>query len=90
MKTVYNGYDEHFFNGKQLKEFLDKCFLQAKHKKTCVLNITIVGYLNFIGIEDDKTYRIFENGASCRLSDGQTDEEISFFGFIPEGCFNQY
>lgn len=90
MKEIYNGYDEHFFNGKQLKVFFDKCFLQAKHKKTCLLNMTIVEYLNFIGIEDDKSYRIFENGAYRHLSEGQTDEEISFFGFIPEGCFNQF
>ena len=41
MKPVYNGYDEQFLNGKQLKEFFEDCFLQTKHKQTCVLNMTI-------------------------------------------------
>ena len=90
MKPVYNGYDEQFLNGKQLKEFFEDCFLQTKHKQTCVLNMTIDEYLTFFNIEDDKLYRIFENGTYCRLSDGETDKEISFFGFIPKCLFNQF
>ena len=76
MEPVYNGYDEQFLNGKQLKEFFEDCFLQTKHKQTCVLNMTIDEYLTFFNIEDDKLYRIFENGTYCRLSDGETDKEI--------------
>lgn len=90
MKPVYNGYDEQFLNGKQLKEFFEDCFLQTKHKQTCVLNMTIDEYLTFFNIEDDKLYRIFENGTYCRLSDGETDKEISFFAFIPKCLFNQF
>ena len=90
MKPVYNGYDEQFLNGKQLKEFFEDCFLQTKHKQTCVLNMTIDEYLTFFNIEDDKLYRIFVNGAYCRLSDGETDKEISFFAFIPKRLFNQF
>ena len=90
MKAVYNGYDEHYFNGKELKKFFDNCFLMTKHKKTCVLNMSIVEYLNFMNIEDNKLYRVFDSGAYCRLSDGETDDEIAFFGYIPKDCFNQY
>ena len=88
MKPVYNGYDEQFLNGKQLKKFFKDCFLQTKHKQTCVLNMTIDEYLTFFNIEDDKFYRIFENGTYCRLSDGETDKEISFFCFIPKCLLN--
>lgn len=90
MKSVYNGYEEYFLTGRELKAFFDKCFLMTKHKKTCVLNMTISEYLEFMGIENDKIYRIFDSGAYCRLSDGETDDEIAFFGYIPKGCFNQY
>lgn len=90
MKSVYNGYKEHFLTGRELKEFFDKCFLMTKHKKTCVLNMTINEYLEFMEIENDKIYRVFENGYYCRLANGETDNEISFFGFAPEGTFDQY
>lgn len=90
MKLVYNGYEEHFFNGKELKNFFDKCFLMTKYKKTCVLNMTIIEYLEFIKVDDAEIYRIFENGHCCRLANGKTDKEIAFFEYIPKNCFIQY
>ena len=90
MKSVYNGYEEYFLTGRELKELFDIYFLMTKHKKTCVLDMTISEYLKFMGIENDKIYRIFENGYYCRLADDETDNEISFFGFVPEGAFDQY
>ena len=54
MKPVCNGYHEQFLNGKQLKECFEDCFVLAKHKQTCVLNMTIDEYLTCFNIEDDK------------------------------------
>ena len=90
MEPVYNGYDEQFLNGKQLKEFFEDCFLQTTHKQTCVLNMTIDEYLTFFNIEDDKLYRIFENGTYCRLFDGENYKEISLFVFILKCVFNTF
>ena len=72
-----------------VKNFLT-IFLMTKHKKTCVLNSFIVEYLNFMFKYNNKLYRIFDSEAYCRLSNGETDDEIAFFGYIPKGCFEQY
>ena len=72
-----------------VKNFLT-IFLMTKHKKTCVLNSSIVEYLNFMFKYNNKLYRIFDSEAYCRLSNGETDDEIAFFGYIPKGCFEQY
>ena len=57
MKSVYNRYEEYFLTVRELKGFFDKCFLMTKHKKTCVLNMTINEYLELWKL---KTIRYIE------------------------------
>jgi hypothetical protein len=80
-KPVYNGYEERYLTGAELKNlFSEKYFATGKHHSV-ILGISIPEYLYFLGISDKTTYRIFINKFFCRIMNGNTDKLISFFGY---------
>ena len=79
MVEVYNGYSEKFLTGKELKDmYFDSFFCASRHHET-VYDITISEYLDFLKIDNNKTYRIFYNDNFCKIWIPDTDTSIDFF-----------
>jgi hypothetical protein len=80
-KAVYNGYEERYLTGLELKELFVGQYLATGRHHSVVLGISISEYLYFLNIDDTISYRVFINEYFCRLMDGTTDRLISFFGY---------
>lgn len=81
MKPVYNGYEEAFLTGKELKEKYSNAFYCSGRHHSVVYNLTIIEHLESIKIKDDTEYRIFYNDCFCRVMNGKTDGLVDFFAF---------
>ena len=68
-KPVYNGYEERYIKGKELKNHFINCYYATGKHHSVILGITIPDYLDLLNVNEDTEYRIFIN----RL--------ISFFGY---------
>lgn len=79
-KPVYNGYDEQYLTGAELKQLLKGHYYTTGRHHSVVLGISISDYLELIGIIDSREYRIFINDCFCRVMHGDTDRLICFFG----------
>ena len=79
-KPVYNGYEERYVTGEELSKLFEGRYLTTGHHHSVVLGLPISDYLWFLGVDRQKTYRIFINQFFCRLMDGDTDGLIAFFG----------
>lgn len=79
-KPCYNGYEEKFLTGKELKEMYTDCYYATGRHHSTVVSLPIAELLMCCGIVDDKQYRIFHNEAFCRVMRYETDGEIVFFG----------
>lgn len=82
-KPVYNGYEERYVTGEELSKLFEGRYLTTGRHHSAVLGLPIPDYLWFLGIDEQKTYRIFINQSFCRLMRGDTDGLISFFGHTP-------
>ena len=80
--TVYNGYTEYYFTGKELKDFFRGEYYSTKRHHTVVLNLKIEDYLYYIGIDDEKTYRIFANEHFCKIIDETISPSFDFFSHV--------
>ena len=79
-KTVYNGYEERYATGEELSKLFKGQYLTTGKHHLGVLGLSIPDYLWLLGVDEQKTYRIFINQFFCRLMKGDTDGLISFFG----------
>ena len=80
-KPVYNGYEERYIKGKELKNHFINCYYATGKHHSVILGITIPDYLDLLNVDEDTEYRIFINKYFCRVMDGKTDRLISFFGY---------
>ncbi len=80
-KPVYNGYNEKYIIGSQLKATFENKYYATGRHHSVILGITIPEYLRLINIDNAQTYRIFINDYFCRIMDGETDKLIAFFGY---------
>ena len=80
--TVYNGYTEYFLTGKELREYFKGEYYSTKRHHTVVLNLKIEDYLYYIGIDDEKTYRIFANEHFCKICDDSISSSFDFFSHV--------
>lgn len=87
-KPVYNGYEERYVNGKELKNQFENCYYTAGKHHSVVLGITIPDYLELSNLDDTKTYRIFINKNFCRIMDGDNDHLVTFFGYYLDESIN--
>lgn len=85
-RPVYNGYEERYVSGLELKSLFSERYLTAGRHHSTVLGISIPEYLCFLKIDDSKTYRIFLAPHFCRVMKGDTDGLISFFGYTALDC----
>ena len=79
-KPVYNGYEERYLSGAELKNLFAGHYYATGRHHSVILGLTIPDYLDFLKIEDSKRYRIFVNEHFCRVMDDVTDRLITFFG----------
>ena len=64
-KPVYNGYEERYLSGVELKElFKDHYYATGRHHSV-ILGLSIPDFLELKGISDSKEYRIFVK-PSCK------------------------
>ena len=80
-KPVYNGYEERYLNGAELKAlFKDHYYATGRHHSV-ILGISIPDYLELKGVSDSREYRIFINKFFCRVMKADTEGLIVFFGY---------
>jgi len=79
-KPVYNGYEERYLNGAELKDLLKDHYYATGRHHSVILGISIPDYLELKGVLDSKEYRIFINKFFCRVMNADTDGLIVFFG----------
>ncbi len=80
-KPVYNGYDEKYLSGEELKElFKNKYYCSGRHHAT-IMGISIPDYLDLLKISNTTQYRIFINQYFCRVMNSTTDGLICFFSY---------
>lgn len=80
-KPVYNGYEERYVTGSELKTIFEDCYYSTGRHHSTVLGLTIPEYLEYLNISDDQQYRVFINEHFCKIMDEETDREITFFGY---------
>ena len=79
-KPVYNGYEEHYFTGTELKIYFKNRYYTTGRHHSAILGMEIPDYLDLLNLDDSKVYRVFVNANFCRVMDEKTDHRISFFG----------
>ena len=79
MIQVYNGYDEKFLTGKELKEMYNNAFFCSGRHHSVVYDVTIPEFLDLIHIKDGEQYRIFYNKSFCKVMRAKTDCNVTFF-----------
>ena len=79
-KPVYNGYEEHYLSGAELKKLFKNHYYATGKHHSVILGLTISDFLELKGISDLKEYRIFINQFFCRVMHADTDGLIVFFG----------
>lgn len=80
-REVYNGYEESFLTGEQIKELFAnsyECF-GKHHSQVSSHKIDFSKY--YSKIKNDVTYRIFLNNDFCMILDKKTDAKLYFFGY---------
>jgi len=84
MRDVYNGYEELFMTGEEIKEHFKNAYERfGKHHElisSCKMNFEKY----YKKIQDDKTYRVFLNNNFCKIMDAKTDCNLYFFGYTKE------
>lgn len=83
-RDVYNGYEEKFLTGNELKVLFAnsyECF-GKHHQQISSHKIDFSKFFN--RIEDNTTYRIFLNNIFCMILDNDTDAKLYFFGYTNE------
>lgn len=86
---VYNGYEERYLTGAELKTLFHDSYYTSGRHHSVVLGLSIPDYLDIHGIDNHKTYRIFVNSFFCRIADGETDQKIIFFGHVKKERINR-
>ena len=82
MKEVYHGYNDKHVTGKELRELFANCYYCDGRHHDSVRDLTIAEYLDFLGIDDNKEYRLFINEYFCKVLNYETDGDIGFFAYL--------
>lgn len=79
-RAVYNGYEEAYMSGLEIKEFLADAYgkFGRHHERVPSTRIKID---TFKKIKMDKIYRIFYNDCFFKIMDGETDASLYFLGY---------
>ena len=79
--SVYNGYDERYLSGKEVKELFIGCYetFGRHHSQVSSHQIDLTKYRR--NIKDDIYYRLFINENFCKILIAETDAPVCFFGY---------
>lgn len=79
-RAVYNGYEEAYMSGLEIKEFLSDAYstFGRHHERVSSTRIKID---TFKKIKMDKIYRIFYNDCFFKIMNGETDASLYFLGY---------
>ena len=78
-KPVYNGYEERYLSGAELKKLFDNHYYATGRHHSVILGLTIPDYLDLLKIEESKEYRIFINEYFCRVMDGTRNKRVYLY-----------
>lgn len=82
---VYNGYDEYFMTGLEIKERFKGCYetFGRHHEMISSKQIDFDG--KHRKVKDDVMYRVFiKEGFFVKIMDAETDKQKHFFGYTKE------
>jgi len=80
-REVYNGYEEKFLTGSEIKELFSnayECF-GKHHSQISSHKIDVMKF--FRNLENGVPYRVFLNKNFCIILDNVTDAKLYFFGY---------
>lgn len=81
-KEVYNGYQEYYMTGNEIKEHFKGCYetFGRHHEKISSRQIDFDG--KYRKVKDDVRYRVFiKEGYFVKIMDAETDKQKHFFGY---------
>jgi len=83
-RPVYNGYDEHFMTGAEIKEHFAGCYERFGRHHERITAYAINFAKAFPRVKDDVSYRLFINDHFCKIMKDDTDGSLYFFGYTRE------
>lgn len=79
-RDVYNGYQEAYMTGLQIKEFLSNAYVTfGRHHS--MISSTKIDFNRYPKIKDTTTYRVFFNDDFIKIMNSETDANIYFIGY---------
>lgn len=79
-RPVYNGYNERYLTGKEIKEqFKDAYGTFGKHHSQ--VSSTKINFTYYPKILDDVSYRIFINDHFCKIMYADNDKDVYFISY---------
>jgi hypothetical protein len=82
-RPVYNGYDEAYMTGKEIKEYLSDAYGRfGRHHE--MISSTRIKIDSFKKLQDDKLFRIFYNEFFFKIMDAETDSSLYFIAYTKE------
>ncbi len=79
-RKVYNGYEEKYMTGKEIKDFLSDAY-ETYGKHHTRISLSKINFNFFPKIKDDILYRVFFNNLFIKIFDAETDESLYFIGY---------
>lgn len=83
MREVYNGYEEHYMTGKEIKEYFSDAYLRFGRHHSMISSHKI-DLSRYSKLKDEETYRVFLNEMFCKIMNKDTDANIYFIGYTKE------
>ena len=83
-KPVYNGYEEYYMTGIEVKEHFAGCYERFGRHHSQIRSHAINFAKAFPRVKDDVSYRLFINEMFCRIGNSETDSQVYFFGYTRE------
>ena len=79
-REVYDGYQEAYMTGCEIKTFLSDAYstFGRHHSRISSTRIKVDA---FSKLKDDEKFRVFHNEDFIKIMDGETDKEIYFIGY---------
>ena len=79
-RPVYNGYQETYMTGREIKEFLSDAYSTfGRHHSR--ISSTRIKINTFSKLKDDEEFRVFHNEGFVKIMDSETDKEIYFISY---------
>lgn len=79
-RAVYNGYQEAYMTGLEIKEFLTDAYSTfGRHHS--MISSTRIKIDTFRKLKNEAEFRVFYNEAFFKIMDSETDKNLYFIGY---------